>query len=601
MELTARTHRARFGAFDVDLRLGQLHKHGIRLKLQDQPFQVLALLLEHPGDLVTREEFRQKLWPADTFVDFDTGLNSAIKKLRDVLGDSAEEPRYVATLPRRGYRFIAPVAAHPQGTPQTQVRAEPGTEVRTALEATDFSGIVASPAPAVRTAQSGWAWPVLGVLLVLLFAIMRFEDPSAAPSMGTGDVPAPPSKAQPAVGRAFLIKHPSANPEANELLQRAMILMRFQFDPLRARSMLERALQLDPNFTEARAYYAATYVVAVEGGSSNDPGDIFRAEEELRRALKEDPQMAMGHAMLGAVHFFQGQMDLAGEESLRAVRLAPGDMGGEMWFLIRERFLGNEEAMRAARRLIESEPLFWPARYLGGELLREQGKTAEAVREHEKVLEQDPQNSTVLRCLARSYLDAGNLPEAWQTLARLQPRDARNFRARIVRAQLHALEGKRAMALNEMDEEALKYADLQPFAALDVAEVYAVLGETDRAIEWLDRSMRKGDDRAAWLRIDPLLANVRQHPRFKQILNSMEFRRQQRVALPAKQSRFELNQSIDVRSTFNRPVHVADYTTERNPPLAITDRSFVSRSRSRQAGQLSESGFWEVWEDSRRA
>src|SRR5258708_37934954 len=109
MEPTVRTRRVRFGAFDVDLRSGELHKHGIRLKLQDQPFQVLALLLEHPGDLVTREELRQKLWPAETFVDFDTGLNSAIKKLRDVLGDSAEEPRYIGTLPRRGYRFMARV------------------------------------------------------------------------------------------------------------------------------------------------------------------------------------------------------------------------------------------------------------------------------------------------------------------------------------------------------------------------------------------------------------------------------------------------------------------------------------------------------------
>src|ERR1700675_1319490 len=136
MEATNRTGTMRFGAFEVDLRSGELRKHGIRLKLQDQPFQVLALLLEHPGDLVTREEFRQKLWPADTFVDFDTGLNSAIKKLRDVLGDSAEEPRYVETLPRRGYRFIAPVVAQPQGTPQTQVPAEPGTKVRAAQEAT---------------------------------------------------------------------------------------------------------------------------------------------------------------------------------------------------------------------------------------------------------------------------------------------------------------------------------------------------------------------------------------------------------------------------------------------------------------------------------
>src|ERR1700733_11217944 len=109
MALTARTRAARFGAFEVDLRSGELRKHGIRLKIQDQPFQVLAHLLEHPGEVVTREELRQKLWPADTFVDFDTGLNSAIKKLRDALSDSAEEPRYIETLPRRGYRFIAHV------------------------------------------------------------------------------------------------------------------------------------------------------------------------------------------------------------------------------------------------------------------------------------------------------------------------------------------------------------------------------------------------------------------------------------------------------------------------------------------------------------
>ncbi len=537
MEATARTRRTRFGAFEVDLRSGELHKHGIRLKLQDQPFQVLVLLLEHPGDLVTREEFRQKLWPADTFVDFDTGLNSAIKKLRDVLGDSAEKPRYIETLPRRGYRFLAPVAAHPQGTPQTQGSAEPVTEVRAAPEAIASSGSIVSPVPAsrVRGARIAWALSGLGILVVLFFAIMRFWTPAAvSPTAAEVDAASLP-KTQPKMGRTILIKHPSAIPEANELLQRAVVLMRLQFEPLRARSMLERALQLDPNFTTARTYYAVTYIIAAEGGISNDPGDILRAEEELRRALKEDPQMPLAHAMLGAVHFFHGQMDLAGEEYLQAVRLEPGDLGGEMWLLVYERFLGNEEAVRAARRLIESEPLFWPPRYMLGEILREQGKTAEAVRVYEVVLEQDPQNSTVLLCLARAYLDAGNLPKARQTLGRLRPQDASNFRVRMAKAQLHALEGKRALALKEMDEEVLKYADLQPFAALDAAEVYAVLGETDKAIEWLDRSMRKGDDRAAWLRIDPLLANVRQHPRFKQILNSMEFRRQQRIALPAKQ------------------------------------------------------------------
>jgi len=109
MEATDRTRRARFDAFEVDMRAGEVRKHGIRLKLHRQPFQVLSLLLEHPGDVVTREELRQKLWPGDTFVDFDTGLNSAVKKLRDALCDSADAPRYIETLPRRGYRFIAQV------------------------------------------------------------------------------------------------------------------------------------------------------------------------------------------------------------------------------------------------------------------------------------------------------------------------------------------------------------------------------------------------------------------------------------------------------------------------------------------------------------
>ena len=99
----------RFMVYEVNLRTGELRKHGNRLRLQEQPFQVLAMLLERPGELVTRDELRQKLWPADTFVDFDHSLNTAINKLRETLGDSSNSPRFIETLPRRGYRFIAPV------------------------------------------------------------------------------------------------------------------------------------------------------------------------------------------------------------------------------------------------------------------------------------------------------------------------------------------------------------------------------------------------------------------------------------------------------------------------------------------------------------
>ena len=101
----------RFSSFELDLRARELRKHGTKIKLQDQPFQILALLLEKPGEIVTREELRDRLWPADTFVDFDHSLNSAVKKLRQALNDDPDVPRFIETLPRRGYRFIAPVGS----------------------------------------------------------------------------------------------------------------------------------------------------------------------------------------------------------------------------------------------------------------------------------------------------------------------------------------------------------------------------------------------------------------------------------------------------------------------------------------------------------
>src|SRR5258705_8555489 len=101
----------RFGVFEVDVRSGELRKEGVGVKLQEQPFHVLTVLLQCPGEVVSREELRNQNWPADTFVDFDNGLNTAINKLREALGDSADNPRFIETLPRRGYRFIAPVSS----------------------------------------------------------------------------------------------------------------------------------------------------------------------------------------------------------------------------------------------------------------------------------------------------------------------------------------------------------------------------------------------------------------------------------------------------------------------------------------------------------
>ena len=106
MEIIPSERRVRFGQFEMDEHAGELRKEGIKVRLQEQPLQILQILLQHPGEVVTREELRKRVWPTDTFVDFDHGINNAIKRLREVLGDIAETPRYIETLPRRGYRFV---------------------------------------------------------------------------------------------------------------------------------------------------------------------------------------------------------------------------------------------------------------------------------------------------------------------------------------------------------------------------------------------------------------------------------------------------------------------------------------------------------------
>src|SRR5215470_611788 len=135
----------RFGTFEIDVRSGELRKRGARIRLQEQPFLVLKILLERPGEIVSREELRSQIWSADTFVDFDNSLNTAINKLREALGDSADNARFIETLPRRGYRFVGPVSG------DTQKRIE-----------TTFAGRRIAHFGAVATlvaaAIGGWFW-----------------------------------------------------------------------------------------------------------------------------------------------------------------------------------------------------------------------------------------------------------------------------------------------------------------------------------------------------------------------------------------------------------------------------------------------------------
>ena len=159
--------RLRFGVFELDLRAGELRKHGLRVRLQEQPFRVLEMLLEHSGEVVTREQLQKRLWPADTFVDFDHGLNKAVNKIREALGDSAESPRFVETVSRRGYRFLAEVKdadAAPVRRPELAVPPQQPQPAPEAPDRPDSPGKV----PEVKSLSLSHMWKI--AVLVLLLA-----------------------------------------------------------------------------------------------------------------------------------------------------------------------------------------------------------------------------------------------------------------------------------------------------------------------------------------------------------------------------------------------------------------------------------------------
>jgi Tol biopolymer transport system component/DNA-binding winged helix-turn-helix (wHTH) protein len=171
METSSVSQRiARFGVFNVDLGVGELRKNGVRIRLQEQPFQVLAMLLERPGQVVTREELRQKLWSNDTFVDFDHGLNIAVNKIRRALGDSADNPRFLETIPRRGYRFIASVEQVGRTGQIQQVPTAGKLVARSDLHASVAEQHLGNEKSQRRR---WWTWAGLACLAGLLLAVFR--------------------------------------------------------------------------------------------------------------------------------------------------------------------------------------------------------------------------------------------------------------------------------------------------------------------------------------------------------------------------------------------------------------------------------------------
>jgi tetratricopeptide (TPR) repeat protein len=293
--------------------------------------------------------------------------------------------------------------------------------------------------------------------------------------------------------------------------------------------MLERALTLDPKFAAARGQYAFTQQLEVLFGDSNDQSMLYKAEEGARQALRDDPACSVAHSALAHIYLLVGRKELVPGEVDKALQSNPHDPAVHLCFACYHLANGDyQQATRKLKQIVTEFPTFLPARAYLGQVQREQGDTSTLIREMERGLEVDQDNPLGYWNLARAYMDSDELPRARQSLEHVGPQHRSNHFGRLRWALLLALEGKKTEALRELDEQALSYAGASYLGLLLPAEVYAVMGDTDKALDWLDRAVRWGDEREDWLRRDPHPANIRSHPRFQQVLEAVAYRRKQR-------------------------------------------------------------------------
>ena len=455
----------RFGTFEFDAGSRELRRNGALVRLPDQAAIVLSALLDRPGDVVTRDELIAILWPDGTHVDFDTGLNAAIKKLRKALDEPGDSPRYVETLPRRGYRFIAPVTAPPGSSGSTCHHADH----RSGGDCHRRSGpddVGTSPGQ-----ESVGSWR-LGAAKAQLLA-----------GVGVHDV-------------------------------------------VRARALMEHALKLDPHFGKARVEYGFNTFIMVVAGYANDASLIYDAEREVQRGLADDPTFSHGRAALAALILFHGKKEESRHQAEIALKMNPRDVDARHWLAVNWWMSGqNQRAGALERENLAREPRFFPAHETLGELAREEGDWATSIREHSQVLEYDPQNIFILHALARTYMDAGDLQMARATLQRLRGDDRPSLRTRALESLLLALEQEKVRASQTLDEDVRKYLELNTFDTVIGAEVNASLGEISTALEWLEKAARNGDERAEWFARDPALAALRSAPTFQALVRSIGGRR----------------------------------------------------------------------------
>jgi TolB-like protein/Tfp pilus assembly protein PilF len=561
----------RFGDFELNAATGELYRNGAKLHLQDQPLQILQILAARPGEIVNREELRQKIWPSDTFVDFDHGINNAIKRLREALGDTAETPHYVETLPRRGYRFVgklereAPtfrsLAVLPlenlSHDPEQEYFAEGLTEALiTTLAKVGGLRVVSRTSAmlykgarkplgeiarelAVDTIVEGTVLRVghrVRITAQLIDAAKESHLWAESYERHIRDVLHLQAEVAEAIAKqvqvkltpqelAHLAQTQAVNPEAYEayLKGRYHWLRRSAEELPKAVRYFEQAIEIDRTYAAAYAGLAdslsglGVYFVAPEQGCG-------KAKQLALRALEMDAGLAEAHCSFAwATAWYDYDFCTAEREFERSIELNPRYATAHLWYGFCLAAMGRyEESYAEFKRAIRLDPhntytyaTFGFACYLTR-------RYDEAINLFKKSLELDPGIGQAYCGLGWAYMSKSMHDDAIATVTKaveLAPR-ATLFLGFV--AEAHAAAGHRQEAQKILDR-LLALSKEQYVSPHFIARIYLILGNKDETLTWLETALRERASLMVLLKTDPRFDELRPEPRFQALIRAMKF------------------------------------------------------------------------------
>ena len=472
----------RFGAFEVDPYSKQILKSGLRVRLQAKPFQVLRILLEHAGQVVTREQLNGALWSGDTYGEFDHNLNNAINRLRHALNDQASTPRYIETLPRVGYRFIAPVVR--ETFPARAVSAEPAT------------------VPPPEAAPRRWTIWATCLLLGLSAAAgsIYYRIASDRRSAPLDNQKVREARDLYAKGRYFWNRR-----------NRAQIGLAIAY--------FRESIDADPRSELAYSGLADSY--SVLGMMVPNPREYYqKAEEAARKSVQLAENSGEAHASLGLVHLCNFRFAEAGAEFHKALALKPDYATGHHWYGLYLRDIGESAAgfreLEIAHQLDLASPQI---DFALANALRKDGRYTEAEKYFQEITSVD---STFLRVnagLALLYASEHRLSSSLARSWTMEMQDDFPQVSEYVAIGLYQA-GKKEEAIQLMDQIARR---LNPSENECFPFLLAAMGQTDHSIHCLEKGYAQQAGYIPQIKTDPILDNLHADPRFQNLLARVGF------------------------------------------------------------------------------